>query len=78
MSVRMSSPTELAAMRDRLRVFAQYDGDVHESAEVIVVGSGPAGSVVAYELAAAGRDPITGEGIRARIAEAKTRVESAS
>ena len=53
----MSVPN-LSTMRDRIRVWAGYDGDVHESAEVVVVGSGPAGSVVAYELAAAGRDVI--------------------
>ena len=53
----MSVPN-LEQMRDRIRVWAQYEGDVHESADVVVVGSGPAGSVVAYELAAAGRDVI--------------------
>lgn len=58
MSVRLHSAAELSQMQDRLRVFAQYDADVHESADVVVVGSGPAGAVVAYELAAAGRDVI--------------------
>ena len=58
MSVPLVDPAELLAMRGRLRVFAQYDRDVRESADVVVVGSGPAGSVVAYELAAAGRDVI--------------------
>ncbi len=38
-----------------LRVFADYAGDVREEADVVVVGSGPGGAVVAYELAAAGR-----------------------
>ena len=42
--------------RDALRVFAQYESDLHESAQVVVVGSGPAGSVVAYELAERGHD----------------------
>ena len=58
MSVRLRSAAELSEMRDRLRVFAQYSADVTERADVVVVGSGPAGSVVAYELAAAGRDVI--------------------
>jgi len=57
-SVRLRSAAELSEMRDRLRVFAQYSADVTERADVVVVGSGPAGSVVAYELAAAGRDVI--------------------
>ena len=34
-------------MRGRLRVFAEYDRDVSESADVVVVGSGPCGAVVA-------------------------------
>ena len=38
-----------------VRVFADYDRDVSEDAEVAVVGSGPAGAVVAKELAHAGR-----------------------
>ncbi len=58
MSVQLTDPAELLAMRGRLRVFAQYDRDVRESADVVVVGSGPAGSVVAYELAVAGHDVI--------------------
>jgi choline dehydrogenase-like flavoprotein len=57
-SVPVASSAEIEAMRGRLRVFAQYDSDVRESADVVVVGSGPAGSVVAYELAAAGHDVI--------------------
>ena len=48
--------TEDPSARDALRVFAQYDSDLHESVEVVVVGSGPAGSVVAYELAERGHD----------------------
>lgn len=54
----MSVPAHVAGMRDRLRVFASYERDVRERAEVVVVGSGPAGAVVAYELAAAGRDVV--------------------
>jgi len=57
-SVALRSAEELTAMRGRLRVFAEYDRDVHETAEVVVIGSGPAGAVVAYELAAAGRDVV--------------------
>ena len=54
----MSVPSGVEAMRERLRVFAGYDRDLHERADVVVVGSGPAGAVVAYELAAAGRDVV--------------------
>ena len=45
-------------MSGEIRVFAQYDRDLHESCDVVVVGSGPAGAVVAYEAAAAGKDVI--------------------
>ena len=38
-----------------VRVFAQYDRDFSEEADVAVVGSGPTGAVVAYELARAGK-----------------------
>ncbi len=38
-----------------VRVFADYVGDFELDADVVVVGSGPAGAVVAYELSAAGR-----------------------
>ncbi len=48
----------LSASRGRVRVFAQYDHDFEEKADVVVVGSGPCGAVAAYELAAAGRDVI--------------------
>ncbi len=48
----------LVAARERVRVFAQYDGAFREEADVIVVGSGPCGAVAAYELAAAGHDVI--------------------
>ncbi|MFQ5415599.1 MAG: GMC family oxidoreductase [Myxococcota bacterium] len=37
-----------------VRVFAQYDGDFHEEFDVVIVGSGPGGAVVAKELAEAG------------------------
>lgn len=48
----------LAAARERVRVFAQYDRPFSEKADVVVVGSGPSGSVAAYELAKAGKDVI--------------------
>lgn len=38
-----------------VRVFAQYDRDVRDEADVVVVGSGPGGSIVAKELAEAGK-----------------------
>ena len=38
-----------------LRVFADYDRDFTEEVDVAVVGSGPAGAVVARELTLAGR-----------------------
>ena len=38
-----------------VRVFAQYDRDWNDEADVVVVGSGPCGAVVAHELARAGR-----------------------
>ncbi|WP_437737126.1 GMC family oxidoreductase N-terminal domain-containing protein [Sorangium sp. So ce1335] len=44
--------------RSQVKVFADYDGDVRASCEVLVVGSGPGGAVVAKELAEAGRDVI--------------------
>ncbi|HZR83343.1 MAG TPA: GMC family oxidoreductase [Candidatus Binatia bacterium] len=45
-------------MSGEVRVFAQYDRDVYESCDVVVVGSGPGGAVVAKEVAAAGRDVV--------------------
>ena len=44
------TPGELEAARDRVRVFAQYDRDFEEEADVLVVGSGPSGAVVAHEV----------------------------
>ena len=41
-----------------VRVFADYDRDVVERADCVVVGSGPGGAVVARELAARGRDVV--------------------
>jgi len=41
-----------------LKVFAQYDRDFEDEADVVVVGSGPCGSVVAHSLAVAGRSVI--------------------
>ncbi|MDG2305145.1 MAG: GMC family oxidoreductase [Candidatus Binatia bacterium] len=41
-----------------VRVFAEYHRDFEEVCDVVVVGSGPGGSVVARELAAAGKDVI--------------------
>ena len=38
-----------------IRVFAEYDRDFSEEADVAVVGSGPCGAVVAKELACAGK-----------------------
>jgi choline dehydrogenase-like flavoprotein len=41
-----------------VRVFADYAGEVREQADVVVVGSGPCGAVVAKELACAGRSVV--------------------
>ncbi|MFO0760640.1 MAG: GMC family oxidoreductase [Byssovorax sp.] len=41
-----------------VKVFADYAGPIETACDVLVVGSGPGGSVVAKELAEAGRDVI--------------------
>jgi choline dehydrogenase-like flavoprotein len=41
-----------------VRVFADYAGELREEADVVVVGSGPCGAVVAKELACAGRSVV--------------------
>jgi choline dehydrogenase-like flavoprotein len=41
-----------------VRAFADYGGDVRERCEVLVVGSGPGGAVVAKELAERGHDVV--------------------
>ena len=38
----------------QVKVFAEYSADFHEEADAVVVGSGPTGAVVCYELARAG------------------------
>ncbi len=43
------------ATRGEVRVFAEYDRDFEEETDVVVVGSGPCGAVVAHQLAQAGR-----------------------
>ena len=53
-----SGTRSLDQMREGLRVFAQYDGDFEEEADVVVIGSGPCGSVVAHSLAAAGKSVV--------------------
>ncbi|MBW2426785.1 MAG: GMC family oxidoreductase [Deltaproteobacteria bacterium] len=52
------APDWLVRARERVRVFAQYEGTFQESADVVVVGSGPCGAVAAYELALAGHDVV--------------------
>ncbi|MFT3772091.1 MAG: GMC family oxidoreductase [Minicystis sp.] len=41
-----------------VKVFADYTGEIKDTCEVLVIGSGPGGAVVAKELAEAGRDVI--------------------
>jgi choline dehydrogenase-like flavoprotein len=41
-----------------VNVFADYKGDIRAACDVLVIGSGPGGSVVAKELAEAGKDVI--------------------
>ena len=47
-----------SSAKDGLRVFADYEGDFVEEADVVVVGSGPSGSVVTHQLAEAGHRVI--------------------
>jgi choline dehydrogenase-like flavoprotein len=42
-------------LRGEVRVYAEYERDFREEADVVVVGSGPCGAIAAYELAKAGR-----------------------
>jgi choline dehydrogenase-like flavoprotein len=51
-------PAELDPPHRGVKVFADYREDLRLSCEVLVVGSGPGGAVVAKELAEAGRDVI--------------------
>ena len=44
----------MSPVAGEIRVFAQYDRDFSEEADVVVVGSGPGGAVVAKELSDAG------------------------
>lgn len=44
--------------RAGVRVFADYGDEVRDRCDVVVVGSGPGGAVVAKELAEAGRDVV--------------------
>ncbi|MEO7331442.1 MAG: FAD-dependent monooxygenase, partial [Minicystis sp.] len=41
-----------------VKVFDDYQGEITDSCQVLVIGSGPGGSVVAKELAEAGVDVI--------------------
>ena len=53
----MSEPVHASNVGE-VRVFADYDQDFVEEADVLVVGSGPSGSVICYELARAGHRVI--------------------
>ena len=46
---RCTPTTRSARVSGGVRVFAEYDRDLHEACDVVVVGSGPAAAVVAYE-----------------------------
>lgn len=54
------SPTDFgdAGPHAGVKVFADYRGPVDIDCDVLVIGSGPAGAVVAKELAEAGRDVV--------------------
>ena len=52
-----ADPTGATGMGE-VRVFAEYDRDLRDSADVVVVGSGPAGAVVAKELTDAGKKVV--------------------
>lgn len=49
---------QMATPHSGVRVFEDYLGPIVESCEVLVVGSGPGGAVVAKELAEAGHDVV--------------------
>lgn len=65
-----------------VRRFADYEGEIRDACEVLVVGSGPGGAVVAKELAEAGRDvvlleegpPFGAKDFRQEAGEALTRL----
>jgi choline dehydrogenase-like flavoprotein len=52
------APPALDEAHRGVRVFADYSGDLRLSCQVVVIGSGPGGAVVAKELAEAGRDVV--------------------
>ena len=61
----VSAPRKSVAMlqpcvdpHEDVRTFDAYTGPIEERCEVVVVGSGPGGAIVAKELAEAGRDVI--------------------